>query len=366
MSRRGTCPETSAPAADPVSGSARSPVSRSESGVSRAGVLALPKAELHVHLDGSIRPATMLELAEEAGVAMPASDADSLAEVMRADDSDDLVAYLQAFATTLRVLQTAEQLERVAYELAVDHAAENVKWVEVRFSPWLNTEGGLSMDEVLDAVLAGLGRAESEVDVRTGVIVCALRHLDPDISMELAELAVAYRDRGVVAVDLAAAEKGNPAALHAEAFRHAAQHDLARTVHAGEAFGPASIRQALLDCDAHRIGHGTRLQEDERLERYVRDHRIPLEICLTSNVQTRVARTFAEHPVRRYFDQGIPLTLCTDNRLVSGTTVTDEYLLAHEHLGFTMAELEQVARMGFEAAFLPWPEKREMVERSFG
>lgn len=344
------------------SGSGRTP----DAPVTRERVLALPKAELHVHLDGSIRPETMLELADEAGVALPASDPVELAAAMRADDSDNLVAYLETFATTLRVLQTGEQLERVAYELTIDHAAENVKWVEVRFSPWLNTGGGLSMDEVLDAVLAGLHRAESEVDVRTGVIVCALRHLDPDISMELAELAVAYRDRGVVAVDLAAAEKGNPAALHAEAFRHAAEHDLARTVHAGEAFGPPSIRQALLDCAAHRIGHGTRLQEDESLERYVRDHRIPLEICLTSNVQTRVARTFAEHPVRRYFDQDIPLTLCTDNRLVSGTTVTDEYLLAHEHLGFTMAELQQVARMGFEAAFLPWPEKRELVARLFG
>lgn len=334
--------------------------------VTRERVLALPKAELHVHLDGSIRPETMLELAEAAGVAMPASTPSELAEVMRADDSDDLVAYLKAFATTLSVLQTAEQLERVAYELAIDHAAENVQWVEVRFSPWLNTQAGLSMAEVLDAVLAGLRRAEDEVGVRSGVIVCALRHLHPDISIELAELAVAYGGRGVIGVDLAAAEMGNPAALHADAFRIAAEHDLSRTVHAGEAFGPASIRQALLDCDAHRIGHGTRLREDEGLERYIRDHRIPLEICLTSNVQTRVARTFAEHPVRRYFDLGIPLTLCTDNRLVSGTTVTDEYLLAHEHLGFTWGELLQVARMGFEAAFLPWPEKRELVERLFG
>jgi adenosine deaminase len=285
---------------------------------------------------------------------------------MRADDSADLVGYLEKFATTLSVMQTAPQLERIAYELAIDHAAENVKWVEVRFSPWLNTEGGLSMDEVMDAVLRGLRRAEAEVDVRTGVIVCALRHLGPDHSMELAELAVAYRDDGVVAVDLAAAEKGNPAALHAEAFRLAAEHDLSRTVHAGEAFGPPSIRQALLDCDAHRIGHGTRLLEDESLERYIRDHRIPLEICLTSNVQTRVAGTFADHPVRRYFDAGVQLTLCTDNRLVSGTTVTEEYWRAHHHLGFTWDELVQIARMGFESAFLPWPEKVMMLGRWFG
>ena len=334
--------------------------------VTRERLHALPKAELHVHLDGSIRPETMLELAAESGVQLPATEPGALADAMRADDSADLDQYLEKFATTLSVMQTAPQLERIAYELAIDHAAENVKWVEVRFSPWLNTQGGLSMDEVLDATLAGLRRAEAEVDVRSGVIVCALRHLDPDISIELAELAVAYKDRGVIAVDLAAGEHGNPASLHADAFHIAAKHDLSRTVHAGEGFGPVSIRQALLDCDAHRIGHGTRLHEDPSLERYVRDHRIPLEICLTSNVQTRVARTFAEHPVRRYFDHGLRLTLCTDNRLVSGTTLTEEYWLAHEHLGFTWEELVSVARMGFEAAFLGWPEKVELVGEYFG
>ncbi len=333
--------------------------------VTRERLRALPKAELHVHLDGSIRPRTMIELAADHGVTLPAEEPDELARIMRADDSADLDEYLEKFATTLAVMQTAPQLERIAYELAIDHAAENVKWVEVRFSPWLNTQGGLSMDEVLDAVSAGLRRAEQEVDVRAGIIVCALRHLDPDISIELAELAVAHKDRGVIAVDLAAGEAGNPASLHADAFHIAAKHDLSRTVHAGEAFGPVSIRQALLDCDAHRIGHGTRLLEDPSLERYIRDHRVPLEICLTSNVQTRVAATFAEHPVRRYFDDGLCLTLCTDNRLVSGTTLTEEYWLAHEHLGFTWDELVRVARMGFDAAFLPWPDKVEMVERLF-
>ncbi len=333
--------------------------------VTREGLRALPKAELHVHLDGSIRPETMLDLAADSGVPLPAADAPTLAEMMRADDSADLDDYLARFATTLSVMQTAPQIERIAYELVLDHAAENVKWVEVRFSPWLNTRGGLSMHEVMDAALAGLRRAEAEVEARAGVIVCALRHLHPDVSIELAELAVAYKDRGVIAVDLAAGEAGNPASRHVEAFHIAAVHDLSRTVHAGEAFGPVSIRQALLDCDAHRIGHGTRLREDPSLERYVRDHRIPLEICLTSNVQTRVADTFAAHPLRRYFDQGIALTLCTDNRLVSGTTLTDEYWRAHEHLGFTWDELRQVARMGFEAAFLPWPEKVELLRQWF-
>lgn len=323
----------------------------------------LPKAELHVHLDGSLRPQTMIELATERGVKLPASDPDQLAAAMRADDSADLDDYLKAFATTVSVMQDAEALERIAYELVEDHAAENVWWLEVRFSPWLNAQQGLSMDEVLEAVQRGLERGSSEFGVHTGIIVCALRHLDPAISVELAELAVAHRDRGVIAFDLAAGEQGNPASLHAEAFEYASKHDLSRTVHAGEAFGPVSIRQAITDCNTHRIGHGTRLHEDPRLEAYVRDHRVPLEVCLTSNVQTRVAPSFAEHPVRRYYDAGLELTLCTDNRLVSGTTLTREYLLAHEHLGFTLGELTHVARMGFEAGFMPWPEKVEMLAR---
>jgi adenosine deaminase len=323
---------------------------------------ALPKAELHVHLDGSIRPQTMIELAAQYDVQLPSTDPVELGRLMRADDSRDLEDYLKKFAITLSVMQTPEALERIAYELAEDHALENVRWLEVRFSPWLNTQGGLTMGEVLEAVDRGLARAERDFDIKTGVIVCALRHLDPAISCELAELAVAHRAHRVVAFDLAAGEAGNPAALHADAFHIAAEADLSRTVHAGEAFGPPSIRQALLECDAHRIGHGTRLLEDASLEAYVRDHRVPIEICLTSNVQTRVAPTFAEHPVRRYFDDGIMLTLCTDNRLVSGTTVTREYALAHLHLGFTLDELRQVARMGFEAAFVPWPQKVAMLK----
>jgi adenosine deaminase len=324
---------------------------------------ALPKTELHVHLDGSLRPETMIELAAERGVELPSTDPEALAGLMRADDSADLDDYLKAFAVTVSVMQDGPALERIAYELVEDHARENVWWLEVRFSPWLNAQQGLSMDEVVEAVQRGLERGRTEFGVRSGIIVCALRHLDPAISLELAELSVAYRDRGVIAFDLAAGEHGNPASLHAEAFEYVSKHDLSRTVHAGEAFGPASIRQAITDCNAHRIGHGTRLCEDPQLEAYVRDHRVPLEVCLTSNVQTRVASTFAEHPARRYFDAGIALTLCTDNRLVSGTTLTREYRLAHDHLGFSFDELRQVARMGFEAAFLPWPDKVELLER---
>lgn len=326
--------------------------------VTRERLLALPKAELHVHLDGSLRPDTMLELAQARGVAMPAAEPEALATSVRADRAGSLVDYLRVFELTLSVLQDAQALERVAYELAEDNAREGVRWVEVRFSPVLNTRGGLTLDEVMEAVVAGLRRAEAHHEIRTGVVVCALRHLEPSVSIQLAELSVRWRDRGVVGFDLAAGEAGYPARNHSAAFRLAAKGGLWRTVHAGEAWGPESIRQALVDGRAERIGHGTRLFEDPALERYVLDHRIPLEICLTSNVQTGVAPSYAEHPARRYFDLGIPLTFCTDNRLVSGTTVTDEYLLAHRHLGFTWGELERVAAMGFEVAFRPWRERR--------
>lgn len=328
--------------------------------VTRERLLALPKAELHVHLDGSLRPATMLELADARGVPLPASTPEDLARALRADEGTSLDAYLEVFALTLSVLQDAEALERVAFELAVDNAREGVRVLEVRFSPVLNTRAGLALDGVLEAVLAGLRRAETAHEIRTSVIVCALRHLEPAVSIELAELAIRWRDRGVVAYDLAAGEAGHPARNHSAAFRLAAKGGLWRTVHAGEAWGPESIRQALVDGRAERIGHGTRLFEDPALERYVLDHRIPLEICLTSNVQTGAAPSYAEHPARRYFELGIPLTFCTDNRLVSGTTLTDEYLHAHRHLGFTWNELVRVAEMGFEIAFRPWEERKRL------
>jgi len=322
---------------------------------------ALPKPELHVHLDGSLRPDTMLELARERDVTLPAQTPDELARMMVADDAADLDEYLKRFTWTLSVMQDAEALERIAYELALDHHAENVRYVEVRWCPALNTEGDLALDEALRAPIRGLRRAAEETGIRWGVIVCALRHWDVSVSCALADLAVAHRDRGVVAFDLAAGEAGNPAANHAEAFTIAARGDLARTVHAGEAWGADSIRQALVEGRAHRIGHGTRLQEDRRLETYVRDHRICLEVCLTSNVQTRVAKEVAHHPARRYYDLGIPISLGTDNRLVSGTTLTEEYLAAHTDLGFTPRELATVARTGFEHAFLPLDEKWNLL-----
>jgi adenosine deaminase len=321
----------------------------------------LPKTDLHVHLDGSLRPATMLELAAAAGVSLPVTDAAGLGDYMHVRQGRDLVDYLARFDVTLALMQTAHAIERIAFELAEDAAAENVRYMEVRFCPALNMRGGLSGDAVVEAALSGLRRAEAVHDIETGVIVCGLRNLPVQTSIEMAELAVSFRDRGVVAYDLAGAERGHPPIDHQPAFRIAADANMAITIHAGEAFGPASIHQAIHGCNARRIGHGTRLFEDADLMRFVNDFRIPLEICLTSNVQTRAAQSLAEHPLRMFYDVGLVVTINTDNRLMSGTTVTDEYLHAHEALGFEWDELCDIAVMGFESAFLPYQDRAALA-----
>jgi adenosine deaminase len=321
----------------------------------------LPKAELHVHLDGSLRPETMLELAAEYGKPMPASDPAALADHMHVQDARNLVDYLARFDTTLSVMQTADALERIAYELAEDLAKENVRYAEIRYSPILNIREGLPLTETVDAPLRGLKRAEEEFGIRTGVIICGIRNMDPATSRDLADLTVAYKNRGVVAFDLAGAEYNYPAKKHKDAFYTVINKNMAATIHAGEAYGSESIHQALHYCRANRIGHGTRLFEDRDLMAHVRDFRIPIEICLTSNVQTRAVASFAEHPLREYFDAGIHLSLNTDNRLMSATTVTEEYWRAHEHLGFTWEELKTIALMSFDSAFLPWGEKQALI-----
>lgn len=320
----------------------------------------LPKAELHIHLDGSLRSATMIDLASERGVEMPANTAQELARRMVVSDAASLEEYLRRFETTLSVMQDAEAVERISHELAVDHAAENVRYLEVRFCPLLNTVGGLGPDEVLDAALLGLERAEATVAasgrrLTSRVIICALRSHTPRDSVEMAELSIAYRDRGVCGFDLAGGEKGHPAGAHREAFDRVHAEGVPITIHAGEGFGPASIRQALDIGHARRIGHGTRLFEDRDLVDEVRERGIPLEVCLTSNVQTRVVPALREHPAHRYLLAGVPIIFGTDNRLMSGVSLTQEYEHARDALDFSWQELVSVARAGFEHAFVEEP-----------
>ena len=327
----------------------------------RALLRRLPKAELHCHLDGSVRPATLLELGREHHVAMPVNDVDGLRDFMIVRDARNLEDYLNRFDITLSVMQTADSLERVAYELAEDAAAEGVRYIEMRYSPVLNTRHDLSLGEAVEAPLKGLERARRDHGIIARLIICALRNLPPGISMELSALAVAYKDRGVAGFDLAGGERGHPAGAHARAFAYAREHGLACTCHAGEGAGAESVREAVYACGAHRLGHATHLIDDQALTEYVTEKRIALEICLTSNVQTRAATSYETHPLRRYFDAGANVVLNTDNRLMSGTTLTDEYVHAAQHLDFSFDELCTVALNGFRSAFLDPAERAALV-----
>ena len=330
-------------------------------GLTRETIRRMPKPELHVHLDGSVRPATLIDLAREQKVKLPTMDLAALTRLLQVSDARNLVDYLAKFEITLSVLQTPEALERATYELVEDGAADGVRYMEIRFSPILCTRRGMPLTEAVAAPLRGMRRAAEAFGVKTGLIICGIRNMSPATSMDLANLTVAFKGKGVVAFDLAGAEYNYPAKKHREAFYTVVNANVAATIHAGEAYGPESIAQALHYCHADRIGHGTRLFEDPELERYVNDRRVPLEVCVTCNVQTHAVPSIEQHPVRRYFDLGIVVSLNTDNRLMSATTVTDEYYLAHSRLGFRRDEIERMILDGFASAFLPYPERMAMV-----
>ncbi len=318
----------------------------------------LPKTDLHCHLDGCLRPATILELAEGQGVKLPTRNVAQLTRLLQAGkNTPSLEEYLRIFDLTLSVMQEKEALYRVAYELAEDAAAENVSHLEVRYSPILHRKKRLTFEDILDTVIAGLHDAGSKYGMTTGVIICGIRSMDPRFSLALAELAVAYKGRGVLAFDLAGQEKDYPAKAHRAAFELILKNNINSTVHAGEAFGPASIGQALHYCGAHRIGHGTRLREDEDLMQYVNDHRVPLEMCLTSNLQTRAVAHIQDHPFGFYFRRGLRVTVNTDNRLMSATSVTDEILLAARAFRLSPYEVKRIVINGFKSSFLPYAAK---------
>ena len=322
----------------------------------------MPKAELHVHLDGSLRAETMIDLARQTDVVLPVHDPEALRQWMLVSDARHLADYLARFEYTIALLQTPEAIERVAYEMVADAAADGLRYLEVRYCPQLSTRHGLSMDDAVAAEWRGLQRGERDFGVVARIINCALRQHDPDVSLEIAEHSVRMREHGVVGFDLAGPEAGHPPELHARACDLAARGGLGITVHAGEGAGRDSIFEAIHSCRAVRIGHGTRLLESPELLRYVCDRRICIEINITSNVQTRVVRTAAEHPVRRYYHDGLAVTLCTDSWLMSGVVLTDEYLTAHDALGFARSDLESMALAAFEHAFLPWPERSALLE----
>ena len=324
----------------------------------------LPKTDLHVHMDGSLRLSTILDLAEKQRVDLPARDEDGLRKAMNVGQNcGSLVEYLKAFDVTLRVMQTEDSLRRIAYELAEDAARENVRYMEVRYSPMLHTRRGLKLTTVVEAVLEGLRAAQDEHGIESNVILCGIRNVSPESSLEMAELAVAYKNRGVVGFDLAGAEYDHPAKHHKQAFQLVRSNNINVTIHAGEAYGPESIHQAIHVCGAHRIGHGCRLREDGDLLHYVNDHRIALECCPSSNVQTGAIKSLASHPIKLYKNLGLRVTVNTDNRQVTDTTVSKELWLFHKEMGFTLADLKQIILSGFKSAFLPFHVKQQYLRR---
>ena len=324
----------------------------------------LPKTDLHCHLDGSMRITTILDLAQKQGIRLPADTPEGLLPYVTAGNGNrSLDEYLKAFDITLAVLQNEESLYRAAYELAEDCHRENVWYLEVRYSPMLHTRLGLKITSVVEAVLAGLRAAHDTLGIESNVIICGIRNISAESSLEMAELAVAYKGRGVVGFDLAGAEYDHPAKHHKKAFQLVRDNNINCTIHAGEAYGPESIAQALHVCGAHRIGHGCRLREDGDLLHYVNDHRIALECCPSSNVQTGAVRDLASHPLKLYYDLGLRVTVNTDNRLITDTTVSRELHLCHTRMGVDLQGIKHIVLNGFKASFLPFHEKQEHMRR---
>jgi adenosine deaminase len=330
-----------------------------------------PKALLHDHLDGGLRPATIVELADAIGHRLPRDDAGTLADwFAQASGSGSLERYLETFAHTVAVLQTADALYRVAAECARDLAADGVVYAEVRFAPEQHLERDLTLPEVVEAVLAGFASGSAAASaagspIRVGTLLTAMRHAAR--SMEIAELAVRYRDKGVVGFDIAGAEAGYPPTRHLDAFEYLHRENFHFTIHAGEAFGLPSIWQAIQWCGADRLGHGVRIVDDirdgrlGRLAAYVRDKRIPLELCPSSNVHTGAAPSIAEHPIGLLRELRFRVTVNTDNRLMSRTSMTREMALLVEAFGYGWAELQWLTVNAMKSAFIPFDERLVLI-----
>jgi adenosine deaminase len=332
----------------------------------------LPKVLLHEHLDGVLRPKTVIELAREAKYSeLPTEDPEALAEwFFRGANQGSLGKYLEGFAHTIAVTQTEDALERVAYEQAEDLSRDGVVYFESRFAPVFHTRKGLTQQQIVSAVLKGLERGRKDFGVRSGLIVCAMRNMN--VSLEMAELAVDFRERGVVGFDLAGEEGGYPPKKHVEAFHYIQRENFNITVHAGEGYGKESIWQAIQYCGAHRIGHGTRLIDDIAvkdgkavnlgdLAQYVLDKRIPLEICLLSNVHTGATPSLAEHPFKILYQEKFRVTLNTDNRLMSRTSMTQEFEAAADTFGLTVNDFEKITINAMKSAFLPYDQRIQFI-----
>src|ERR1700730_4261149 len=332
----------------------------------------LPKVLLHEHLDGVLRPRTIIELARDVNyLELPNGNAEELAQwFFQGANQGSLPKYLEGFAHTIAVMQTEEALERAAYEQAEDLSRDGVVYFETRFAPVFHTRKGLSHQQIVSAVLKGLERGRRDFGIASGLIICAMRNMD--VSLEMAELAVDFLDRGVVGFDLAGEEGGYPPKKHVDAFHYIQRQNFNITIHAGEGFGKESIWQAIQYCGAHRIGHGTRLIDDIAvvdgkavklgdLAQYVLDKRIPLEICLTNIFYTGATPSLAEHPFKILYQEKFRVTLNTDNRLMSDTSMTKEFEAAAKTFGLTLNDFEIITINAMKSAFLPYDQRCQFI-----
>ena len=341
--------------------------------LTRDHVKRLPKVLLHDHLDGGLRPSTILDLASQQGIDLPCQEPGPLREwFLRGANRGSLAEYLEGFAVTISVMQTREAIERCAYEALIDLHEDGVVYAEQRFAPQFHLSAGLNIEAVIDAVLGGFRRAQEEVGIHWGLIICGMRSDPPSTSLKMAEAAIAFREQGCVGFDLAGDEFGHPPKDHLEAFHLCQRENFNITIHAGEAFGVPSIWQALQYCGAHRIGHGTRIIEDMvirdqkvlrmgQLAGYILDHRIPMEICLTSNVQTGAIAKLEDHPFKLLLQYRFRVTLNTDNRLMSGVSLTDEYWLACERFGLDFEHLEKLSMNAMKSAFIHYDQRCDLI-----
>ncbi|WP_285889027.1 adenosine deaminase [Paenibacillus glycanilyticus] len=321
----------------------------------------LPKIDLHVHLDGSVKPETIRELAKAQDKELPVGAEGDLTPWMQIDEScNSLVEYLSKFNFVLPFMQTAESLERIAEEVVEQAAASGCLYVEVRFAPMLHTLEGLSAGEAILHTIAGLQKGEQTFGVKARVIVICMRHDSVEKNLEVIEAAREYYGKGVVAVDLAGDEAGFPPALHQDVFDLASRYKLPITIHAGEAGSAGNVRESITRLGARRIGHGVRMTEDPAVIELVKATRTPLEMCPVSNIQTKAVTGWDAYPIRTFMEQGILVTVNTDNMTVSGTTMNLEYEMLAEHCGFTIEELARLAVNSAEAAFLEGEEKEEL------
>jgi adenosine deaminase len=315
----------------------------------------LPKVLLHDHLDGGLRPETIIEIAEEIGYKnLPTHKPTELADWYQdACDSGSLVRYLETFDHTIAVMQREQDMIRVAKEAVIDLANDGVIYAEVRVAPEHFTKQGMVLEQVVEAMLEGYRQGEVETGLKVNTILCGMRQLD--MSQTVAELVVKYRDKGVVAFDIAGPEKGFPPTLHQETFDYLKRHEIPFTIHAGEADGPESINLALNACGATRIGHGVRIVDDlpdGAIAKQILDQQIHLEVAPTSNLQTGVADTYAHHPIERLFDLGFNIGINTDNRLMSRTSMSHEFSECQKAFGWGLAEFRELTLSAMNAAFI--------------